>query len=197
MDYFVPLIVGYGVGSLPIGFVLTRWLRGVDLRQTGSGNVGATNVYRTAGLGLAIVVASVDVAKGVVSVLIASRLTSNVTAAVISGVAAIVGHLYPAWLRFRGGKGVATACGVFGLLAPVATLWAVAAFLFTVTATRYVSLGSIVASAALPPLAWATEAPVAVVAGGAVAGLLIIVKHRANLMRIVAGTERRLGQRLT
>ena len=191
MDHLAALIVGYGVGSLPIGFALIRWFTGIDLRQTGSGNVGAANAYRTAGPGLALAVAAADITKGVVAVLIAARMTAALEPVAASGVAAIVGHLYPVWLRFQGGKGVATACGVFAVLAPLATLGASVAFLVTVVATRYVSLGSVVASMALPSLAWATAAPPAVVAGGAIAGGLIIMRHRGNLSRLIAGTEPR------
>ena len=195
MDTLLPLLVGYGVGSLPLGYLVANKFKGVDLRRVGSGNVGAANVYRTAGLTLAIVVVLVDVMKGAGSVLVTARVTSGSAAPIAAGVAAIIGHVYPVWLRFQGGKGVATACGVFSTLAPVATGIAAVAFVLVVWMTRYVSLGSVVATALLPPLAWITNEPIPVIAGAAVAASLIIQRHRRNLERLQAGTERRLGQK--
>jgi acyl phosphate:glycerol-3-phosphate acyltransferase len=196
MDSVFPALLGYGVGSLPLGFLLANRVKGIDLRRVGSGNVGAANVYRTAGLAIALLVVALDIAKGATSVVLAARLMSGADAPVTAGVAAIVGHVSPVWLRFRGGKGVATACGVFMMLAPFATAIAAVGFLATVWITRYVSLGSVVATAALPPLAWALDAPVAVVAGGTIAALVILPRHAGNLSRLAGGTERRLGQRV-
>ncbi len=195
MDVLLPAVLGYGIGSLPIGFLLARF-KGIDLRRTGSGNVGAANVHRTAGLTIALIVVAIDLAKGAASVALAARVAADLDAEVTAGVAAIAGHIYPVWLRFRGGKGVATACGTFALLAPAATAIAAAAFVATVWSTRYVSLGSVVATAALPPLAWALDAPLPVMAGGTIAALLIIPRHAGNLSRLAGGTERRLGQRV-
>lgn len=195
-DALTPALLGYGMGSLPLGFFLARRLKGIDLRRVGSGNVGAANVHRTAGLKLALLVVAIDFAKGAGSVLLVTRLTGGLDATIAAGVAAIVGHIYPVWLRFRGGKGVATACGVFALLAPVATAIAAIGFLATVWITRYVSLGSVVATAALPPLAWLVASPLPVVAGATIAALLIIPRHAGNLARVADGTERRLGQRV-
>jgi glycerol-3-phosphate acyltransferase PlsY len=195
MDTVVPLIVGYSIGSLPLGYLIALRLKGIDLRAVGSGNVGAANVYRTAGLALAILVVSVDVAKGAGSVLIAARLTPGAAGSAAAGVAAILGHVYPIWLRFRGGKGVATACGVFWILAPLATAIAAGVFVATVWATRYVSLGSLLATIALPPLAWITSAPATVIVAGIVAALLILERHRDNLVRLQNGIERRFGER--
>jgi glycerol-3-phosphate acyltransferase PlsY len=196
MDTFLPLIVGYSVGSLPIGYLIASRLRGIDLRRVGSGNVGATNVYRAAGLSTALLVIVVDLAKGAGSVLLATRMLGGSSAPVAAGVAAVVGHVYPVWLRFRGGKGVATACGAFSILAPLATTIAAGMFVVTVWATRYVSLGSLVATLTLPTLAWLTRASMPVVTGGVVAALLIIERHRGNLARLRAGTERRFGHRI-
>jgi len=195
MDTLLPLLVGYGVGSLPLGYLVTNRITGIDLRRAGSGNVGATNVYRTAGLSLALIVMLVDITKGASSVMLAARMTSGAAAPVTAGVAAIIGHVYPVWLRFQGGKGVATACGVFWALAPVATALAAGIFLLVVWITRYVSLGSIVATAILPPLTWLTNEPTPVVTGAIVAALLVVERHRSNLVRLQAGTERRLGQK--
>ncbi len=195
METFAFLLLGYGVGSLPLGYLAAAWLKGIDLRRVGSGNVGAANAYRTAGFAIAVLVVSVDVAKGATSVVITTRLTTGEVGPVAAGVAAIIGHVYPVWLRFHGGKGVATACGVFGVLAPLATAIAAGMFVATVWTTRYVSLGSVVATVALPSLAWITNATTPVIAGGIVVALLILERHRGNLVRLRDGTERRLGQK--
>jgi glycerol-3-phosphate acyltransferase PlsY len=194
MDSVLPILIGYGVGSLPLGYLVASRAKGVDLRRVGSGNVGAANVYRTAGLALAVIVVLVDVAKGASSVLFVARLTTGAADPIAAGVAAIIGHVYPVWLRFHGGKGVATACGVFWMLAPLATALSATVFILVVWLTRYVSLGSIVATLALPALAWLTNKPVPVVIGAAVAAVLIVHRHHANLARLQQGTERRLGR---
>jgi glycerol-3-phosphate acyltransferase PlsY len=193
MDSVLPILMGYGLGSLPLGYLVANRAKGVDLRRVGSGNVGAANVYRTAGLALALIVVLVDVAKGASSVFFAARLTSGAADPIAAGVAAIIGHVYPVWLRFHGGKGVATACGVFWMLAPLATAVSATVFVIVVWLTRYVSLGSIVATLALPPLAWFTDKSIAVVIGAAVAAALIVQRHHANLARLQRGSERRLG----
>ncbi len=195
LDSLLPVAFGYGVGSLPLGYLLARLLRGIDLRRVGSGNVGAANVYRATGLGFALVVMALDMTKGATSVVIASRLAGGTAAPAAAAVAAVLGHVYPVWLHFRGGKGVATAAGAFAVLAPTATVFAAGAFVSAIWMTRYVSLGSLVATATLPALAWVTDAPVPVVVGGVLAALVIIERHRGNLARLHAGTERRLGQR--
>jgi glycerol-3-phosphate acyltransferase PlsY len=192
----LPILLGYTVGSLPAGYLIAKRIGGIDLRRVGSGNVGAANAYRSAGWRAALLVVAVDVAKGAGSVILAAPLAAGGSGPVAAGVAAIVGHVYPVWLRFRGGKGVATACGAFAILAPLATALAAGVFAVTVLATRYVSLGSLAASISLPTLAWLTRASMPVVAGGVVAALLIVQRHRGNLARLRDGSERRLGQRL-
>jgi glycerol-3-phosphate acyltransferase PlsY len=196
MDTVLPILLGYGLGSLPLGYLVASRMKGIDLRRVGSGNVGAANVYRTAGLAVAILVVFVDVAKGASSVLFTARFATGAAEPVAAGVAAILGHMYPVWLRFHGGKGVATACGVFWMLAPLATAIAATLFVLTVGIWRYVSLGSIAATVALPTLAWFTDKSAPVVAGAAVAAVLIILRHRPNLERLQQGTERRLGQKV-
>lgn len=195
MDALVPILVGYGVGSLPLGYLAANQLKGIDLRRVGSGNVGATNMYRTGGLAMALLVVLVDVAKGAGPVLLAWRAGADTVAPVAAGVAAIVGHIFPVWLRFRGGKGVATACGVFWILAPLATAMASVIFVAAVWMTRYVSLGSVIATAVLPTFLWITNATATVIVGGVAAAVLVIERHRPNLARLRDGTERRLGQR--
>ena len=196
MDALVPILVGYGVGSLPLGYLAANQLKGIDLRRVGSGNVGATNMYRTGGLAMALLVVLVDVAKGAGSVLLVWRAGADMTGPVSAGVAAIAGHIFPVWLRFRGGKGVATACGVFWVLAPLATAMASIIFVAAVWMTRYVSLGSVIATAILPTFLWITNATAAVIVGGVAAAVLVIERHRPNLARLREGTERRLGQRV-
>ena len=195
MDVLIPVCVGYGLGSLPLGFLVANRLKGIDLRRVGSGNVGAANVYRTAGLAIALLVIAIDVAKGATSIVLAARMMPGLGGPVTAGVAAIIGHIYPVWLRFHGGKGVAVAAGVFSVLSPVATAVAASLFVVTVWATRYVSLGSIAATLALPPVAWWAGAPRTVVAVAIGAGALILFRHRANLRRLRLGTERRMGAR--
>jgi glycerol-3-phosphate acyltransferase PlsY len=195
MESVLPVLFGYCLGSLPLGFLVANRTKGIDLRRVGSGNVGAANAYRTAGLAPALLVVLVDVAKGASSVFVATRLSTSTADPVAAGVAAILGHIYPVWLRFHGGKGVATACGVFWMLAPQATAISAVVFALTVWMTRYVSLGSIAATAILPLLAWMTERTLPVVVGAIVAAALIIQRHRANLVRLHSRTEPRLDDR--
>ncbi len=188
--------VAYLLGSVPFAFLLARWAQGVDLRGAGSGNVGATNVLRTAGPRIAAAVVARDIMKGAAAVLIADRAAPGFAAPAAAGVVAIAGHVYPVWLRFRGGKGVATAFGVFGILAPLGAALCFACFVATVWATRYVSLGSIVATIALGPVAYLTRAPHPVVVAAVCTSALVLDRHRANLARLQAGTESRWGQRV-
>ena len=190
-----PVLFGYFAGSVPFAFLLAR-RAGIDVRVAGSGNVGAANVLRTTGTWRAIFVMLLDVAKGAVAVLIVNGAVGGVGVAALAGAAAIIGHIYPVWLKFHGGKGVAVAAGVFSVLSPAATGVAAALFLVTVWLTRYVSLGSIAATLALPPMAWWAGAPRAVVIAATGAGALILFRHRANFRRLREGTERRMGSRV-
>jgi acyl phosphate:glycerol-3-phosphate acyltransferase len=192
----MPLIVlGYFIGSIPFALVLARY-RGLDLRKVGSGNLGAANVLRASGPTAGVMVAILDIAKGAVSVLVADQLSDGPTLPALAGFAAIVGHIYPIWLRFRGGKGVATACGVFAVLTPLAVVPAFAAFIATVWITRYISLGSVIASLVLPPLAYVTGSSAPEITAAVAASILIVFRHRSNLARIASGTERRIGSRV-
>jgi acyl phosphate:glycerol-3-phosphate acyltransferase len=189
------ILAAYGIGSMPFAWLLARRWGAADLRRVGSGNLGAANVLRASGVTAGVIVALLDVAKGAASVVLADRLGAGAATAAAAGMAAIVGHVYPIWLRFRGGKGVATACGVFAVLTPAAAIPALAVFVTTVWTTKYVSLGSVLASLALPPIAYAigSPAPVVIVACGACA--LIVFRHRSNVVRLRTGTERRFGVR--
>jgi glycerol-3-phosphate acyltransferase PlsY len=187
------VLFGYLAGSVPFAFLLAR-RAGIDVRVAGSGNVGAANVLRTTDAWRGFFVMALDVAKGAAAVLLVHP-GGSASVAALTGAAAIVGHIYPVWLRFHGGKGVAVAAGVFSVLSPLATAVAASLFLVTVSLTRYVSLGSIAATLALPPVAWWAGAPRAVVLAAVGAGALILFRHRANLRRLQSGTERRMGAR--
>ena len=195
MELLTSVTLAYLVGSVPFAFLLSR-RRGIDLRQVGSGNIGATNVLRTSGVRIAILAMGLDAIKGALAVVVADRLTNGAGAPVAAGLASVFGHIYPVWLRFRGGKGVATAAGVFAVLTPVALGLASAAFVVAVWITWYISVGSVVGALTLVVVAVASDAPGAIEIGSAIAAVTILHRHRANLGRVAAGTERRVGQRL-
>ena len=180
------ILIGYAFGSVPFAFLLARRV-GIDVRVAGSGNVGAANVLRTTGTPLGVMVMTLDILKGVATVMLAAALEGRESA--------VVGHIYPVWLRFHGGKGVAVAAGVFSVLAPVATVAAAAVFLILVWATRVISLGSVAATVALPSAALIVGEP-APISGAAIGcAALILFRHRANLRRIFRGTEQRVRLR--
>ena len=190
------ILIAYLIGSIPFALLFARWWGIVDLHRVGSGNIGAANVLRASGKTPGILVAMLDIAKGAASVAAARSLHSGDGVAAVAGFAAIVGHIYPIWLRFRGGKGVATSCGVFSVLAPLPMAAAALSFLLTVSLTRYVSLASVVGSLALPPLAMAFDSPLPVVWAASAASVLVVFRHRSNLARVMGGTERRIGGRV-
>jgi len=195
MQEIAAVAFGYLVGSLPFTFLLAR-RRGVDLRHSGSGNVGTANVLRTSGAPNAALAMCLDVAKGAVAVLVALRLTGGPATPVAAGLASVIGHSYPFWLRFRGGKGVATAAGAFLVLQPMAVAIAGVVFAVGVRWTHYVSVGSLAACVALVIAVVMLDAPATVVAGASVSALIVVHRHRGNLGRLLAGTERRVGERL-
>lgn len=189
------IVVGFLLGSIPFPYLLTR-RRGIDLRTVGSGNVGAANALRVSSPATAMTVLALDAGKGSLAVWLAGVFTSAAPVPVYAGLAAIVGHAYPPWLGYRGGKGMATAAGVFAVLAPAATFVAAIFFVLVTITSRVVSLGSIAALVALPPLAAWFGASNLVVIGACAATLFIVFRHRTNMQRLWLGTERRLGQRL-
>lgn len=195
MEELFAVTLAYLAGSVPFAFLLTR-RRGVDLRRVGSGNIGAANVLRASGVRAALTTIGLDAVKGAVAVLVADRLTGGPATPVAAGLASIIGHVYPVWLRFRGGKGVATAAGVFAVLTPAAVAAAGVVFVAVIWATRYVSVGSMTAAVTLAAAAVSSGGPTAVSVGAVIAALIIIERHRGNLGRLAAGTERRLGQRI-
>src|SRR6202030_1632949 len=188
-------VVAYLLGSIPFGVLFTRLFGGGDVRKVGSGNIGATNVARAAGPVPAILTLLCDFAKGAAPVWLAGRLSNeSATWMMIAALAALLGHCFPVWLKFRGGKGVATAAGVFLILSPLALLGSVMVFILVVAFWRYVSLASISAAASMPLLVyllWAPHhaPPLAVTFGALAAAVLIIYKHDANIQRLVEGEE--------
>jgi glycerol-3-phosphate acyltransferase PlsY len=192
----VLVIVAYLLGSISFAVLVVRAKTGRDIRSEGSGNAGATNVLRSYGKKLALLVAFADVAKGAVAVFLMRLVTADPRWAAAAGFAAILGHVFPLFYGFRGGKGVATAVGAFLALSPLALLVCLAVFLAIVATTRYVSLGSVVALALLPPVAGLFfHAPRAVVTVAGLTAILILVKHLPNLKRLARGEERKLGRR--
>lgn len=192
----VIVIAAYLLGSISFAVLVVRAKTGRDIRSEGSGNAGATNVLRSYGKKLALLVAFADVAKGAAAVFLMRLVTADPRWAAAAGFAAILGHVFPVFYGFRGGKGVATAVGAFLALSPLALLVCLAVFLAIVAATRYVSLGSVVALALLPPVAGLFfHAPRAVVTVAGLTAILILVKHLPNLKRLARGEERKLGRR--
>jgi acyl phosphate:glycerol-3-phosphate acyltransferase len=191
--------VAYLLGSIPFGLILTKLFGGGDVRKAGSGNVGATNVTRVAGPIAGILTLVLDAAKGSVAVWLAARFSGETAGwMMVAGLAALIGHCFPLWLKFRGGKGVATAAGMFLMLSPLALLGSVLLFLTVVIVSRYVSLGSIAAAAAMPLLVyflWAPHhaPPLVVTFGAFAAAMLIVYKHDANIQRLVEGREPRFS----
>jgi acyl phosphate:glycerol-3-phosphate acyltransferase len=190
--FFLTAGFSYLLGSIPFGYLLLRIFRGQDVRQTGSGNIGATNVARSSPA-LGILTLLLDALKGATAVAVTRALfPDQMMLAAIAALFAILGHIFPVWLRFRGGKGVATGLGAFVMLAPKIVLIALGIFVVMVFAFRYVSLASIVTVALFPLLAWLLKAygntPMVLVFMAA-ASALIIAKHRGNIRRLFAGTE--------
>jgi acyl phosphate:glycerol-3-phosphate acyltransferase len=211
LGYILIAVTGYLLGSIPTGYLVAR-LRGIDIRTVGSKNMGATNVFRTLGKGPGIFVLLIDALKGFAAVALALQCypqlheflpqlfpavgVTNEAArfdyGLIAGIAAVLGHNYTCWLNFKGGKGIATTAGVFLGLAPAAVGIAAALWLGAFVATRYVSIASILAAAALPTAVWFTQENLALRIIAIVLGGLAIYKHRANIQRLRNGTENRI-----
>lgn len=193
MSVFLAAVIGYLLGSIPNGFLIGQ-RHGVDVRKYGSGATGATNVLRTLGVPAALVTAVLDLAKGLLAVYIGSRLAGPVGYAV-GGFAAVVGHCYPVWLRFKGGKGVVTGFSVLLPVDPLAGLLGLTAGILAIIPSRWVSLGSLTGALVLLITIWVRGAdlPFRLLAVGAV--LVVYVRHWDNIKRIAAGTENKLGQK--
>lgn len=184
------VVLAYLLGSIPFAYIAGR-ARGIDLRTVGSGNLGAANVFRNLGRGMGIAVMTADILKGVVAVVVARLLTDDPWPAIAAG-AAMAGHVFPVWLRFRGGKGVATGAGAVIGLMPLAAVILVGLWALIVVTTRYTSVASITGAAVATPLVWALGYPWSDVAFIAVAAIAVITLHRGNLRRLAAGTELRI-----
>jgi glycerol-3-phosphate acyltransferase PlsY len=188
--------VAYLVGSIPFSFLVARAFGVEDVRRVGSGNVGATNVLRNAGKAAGALALLLDLGKGAAATALAAKLAPGLAAGpAAAAVAAVVGHMFPVWLRFEGGKGVATGLGAFAPLVPRAALVALLVFGATAAATRYVSLGSVAGGVALASLVLARRGPDPVALAAVVTAALVLFRHRSNLRRILRGTERRAGAR--
>ena len=197
----IVVLVAYLIGSIPFGYLIVRHKVGADIRESGSGGTGATNVSRRAGKAAGVFTLVLDALKGVLAIIVAQIITGEsgstidwLTAA--AAIAVIAGHVFPVWLRFRGGKGVATGVGVFLMLAPIATFCAAIIFVVVVTITKYVSLGSMVAAAIIPLFVWMDMVfikPITdlwpLLTAAVVGAMLIIFAHRGNIRRLAEGTE--------
>ena len=189
MTPIVVVIVAYLIGSIPFGYLIVRGKMGADIRQTGSGGTGATNVSRRAGKFAGVLTLVLDALKGSAAVFIAARVTHSDWIVAAAAIAVLVGHIFPVWLGFRGGKGVATGAGVFLVLAPFALLCAGVLFLAIVFFTRYVSLGSMIAAATIPFFVWLRSDSFPLLIVAVVGALLIVFAHRGNIRRLAHGTE--------
>ncbi len=192
LGLIIAIAVGYLLGSIPFGLLLTRQV-GIDIRTVGSGNIGTTNVLRTGNKGLAAATLLLDAGKGALAVVLAREFV-GVEAGVLAGVAALVGHCWPAWLHFRGGKGVATILGIALALAPFAGIAALLVWLGGALVTRYSSVGGMLAAVSTPLLAWGLGAPHSAIAL-AVLAAIVIGRHHDNIARLRNGTESRIGQK--
>ena len=208
--YLIVAVMAYLLGSIPFGYLLVRIFRGEDIRLTGSGNIGATNVARSGAKGLGIATLALDALKGALAVWLAAVLAGSkynlcgdfiqhpcapaLRLMSVAALFAVLGHVFPVWLKFKGGKGVATALGVFCVLFPAAILVALAIFILVVAITRYVSLGSILGAIAFPAAAYflqSTDAVSLLLASSV--SLIVILKHHQNIGRLLRGTESRFG----
>ncbi|HRC08763.1 MAG TPA: glycerol-3-phosphate 1-O-acyltransferase PlsY [Miltoncostaeales bacterium] len=190
MNVVIAIAAGYLLGSIPFGYLIGRW-RGVDLRSVGSGNTGAANAFRNLGRRWGLAVAGLDIAKGVAGALIGRALTDD-SWPIAAGAAVMVGAIFPVWLRFRGGKGVAAGGGVLIGLFPIASAILVPVWIAIVLLTRITSLAAILASIAFVPLAWLLGYPWPYLLLAAAMAALVIYRHRANIARLRDGTEAKL-----
>lgn len=194
------VLAAYLLGSIPFGYLIVKFVEGRDIREAGSGNIGAANVTRTVGRGAGVLTLLLDAAKGYAAVWLAARLTDgNIHTMIYAGVAAVVGHMFTVFLKFKGGKGVATGVGVFLPICWQAVAGALVVWVAIVLAFRYVSLASMVASASLPILIYflydvppGYAPPLVVTLGAVVVAMLIVLKHHENIARLAAGNERKL-----
>ena len=189
MTRIIVVVIAYLLGSIPFGYLIVRRKIGADIRQTGSGGTGATNVSRRAGKAAGILTLLLDAAKGCAAVLIAKAVSGDDWVIAAAAIAALVGHIFPVWLKFRGGKGVATGVGIFSVLAPIALLCAGVIFIAIVVTTRYVSLGSIVSAVLIPVFVWFQSGLQPILTAAIMSAALIVFAHRGNIKRLASRTE--------
>jgi acyl phosphate:glycerol-3-phosphate acyltransferase len=193
--FLVIPLAAYLLGAIPFSFIITRWKTGGDIRNMGSGNVGATNVLRTSGKLSGLAALILDVGKGAAAVYLGRALGGTELWGAAAGFFAIIGHSFPVFLKFRGGKSVATGGGAFLVLCPLGIISAIAVFIVMLLIFRIVSLGSITASASFPLFAWLYGADKGIVIMGAISALWIILRHSENVVRLLRRTERKMGER--
>jgi glycerol-3-phosphate acyltransferase PlsY len=191
LEYLIPL-VSYLLGSIPFGYILVRSTEGKDIRTLGSGNIGATNVFRRSRLA-GILTFLLDAGKGYLAVVLAGWMGGSLEWQAIAAVFAVIGHVFTVWLRFKGGKGVAAGCGAFLALSPLAVATTIGLFVLVLLLTRYVSIASIAATAFFPFWAYLYGEPAPVLIWSALGAALIVVKHHQNIRRLISGTENRLA----
>ncbi len=196
MKYIIVLIFSYLLGSIPFGLLVGKWWAKLDVRQYGSGNIGMTNVLRTAGYVPALITLLGDVGKGYAAVFLATGVTDSVFLALLAGVAAVVGHNWPVFLRFRGGKGVATAAGVVLAVRPWSALVLFLIWLGVLVRFRYISLASIVVAICLPFVLLLFGVSLWEFALALVLGIFTVLRHRSNIERLRSGTEFRFGEKI-
>ncbi|MCX6565523.1 MAG: glycerol-3-phosphate 1-O-acyltransferase PlsY [Candidatus Aminicenantes bacterium] len=189
------LLLSYLLGSFPTGYLLFKWTSRKDIRSFGSGATGATNVLRLKGWRLAVPVALIDVIKGAVPALVAWRTTQDPGFAALCASASVVGHCFPVYIGFKGGKGVATAAGAMFSLAPGPAALSLGVFVFIVVLTRYISLGSIAAAAFFPVFSFFLKQPGPLILGSLPFIAVILFRHRSNMIRLFKGTERKFGEK--
>ena len=198
-NYLLVIAIAYLLGSIPSGYLAGRWLAGIDIREHGSGSTGATNVLRHVGKTPALIVFLVDVFKGSAAVLVAKQLLGGDAHGwlVAAGLLALAGHIWPIWLKGKGGKAVATGLGMLLGLLPAVGLASLGIFLLVLSFSRIVSLSSVVAALALPALIWIAgySQTTAYMGLGVLAALLVVWRHRGNIKRLLAGTEPKIGKR--
>lgn len=192
MDFFFVALLSYCIGSVPSGLLFGKLLWGIDLRQHGSQNIGATNAYRTLGKGPAALIFAADLLKGVVGVWIGSYFIGTPVAMIAGGILAIGGHSWSIFLRFKGGKGVATGLGVIAMLMPQVTLIVFLTWCAVVYCTKYVSLGSVIAAAMVPVCTYFAGAPLEYLVFGLFAAAFVIYRHKSNIGRLLNGTESKI-----
>ena len=197
---FIIMLTGYLIGSVSPSYLLGKWLRGIDLRNYGSGNVGATNAFRVLGTGPGVAAMVLDAVKGALAVLVAAAIWRQAyhleLVKVLGGMAAICGHNWTLFLKFKGGKGVATSAGVMGALVPPVVIILLVIFLIIVFLTRYVSLGSVTVAILLPFLVWLREGKGIIAYLSILVALFVVVRHIPNVKRLLAGKEHKFGVRI-